>query len=182
MFHLLKTCSSFLFSMERQGLKTEDHFSLLYIILNSLVGFVMFGWWDVNLNNIWINVVEQSRRDQIGLRRQNIFMNINITLFAGSGSAEVAFFLLVCADRCLCLSFLTQICISVLVLACWNLTLRTRLDLYHKVQLNSVMAYNTGKSCQKCQKFHIIFCLFRKLCCFFSLFLLALCPEMYFKW
>lgn len=90
------------------------------------------------------------------------------------------FFFLVYADSCLCLSFLTQICISVLVLAFWNLTPRTKIDLYHKVQLNSIMAYNTGKLCQKCQKLLIIFCWFRELCCLFSLFLLSLCPEMYF--
>lgn len=68
----------------------------------------------------------------------------------------------------------------VLVLACWNLTPRTRTALYYEAQLNSVMAYNIAKFCQKCQKLHIIFCLFRNLCCLFSLFLLALCPETYF--
>lgn len=85
-----------------------------------------------------------------------------------------------CAHCCLCLSFLTQICVSALVLVCWNLTARTTIDLYYKAQLNSIMAYDIAKFCQKCQKLHIIFCLFRKLCCLFSLFLLALCPEMYF--
>ena len=84
------------------------------------------------------------------------------------------------ADSCLCLPFLTQLFISELMLARRNFTPRTGRDLYHNVQLSSVMVYDIAQFCQKCQNLHFIFHLFRRLCCLCSLFLLARSPEIYF--
>lgn len=121
----------------------------------------------------------QSRRDQVGLRRQNLFMYINITLLTGEWiyRSDVSFgvcrqlSLLVLPDTNLYLCFNAGML---------NLTPKTKIYLYHEVQLNSIMVYNIAKFCQKCQKLRIIFCLFRKLCCLFSLFFIGIVSRNVF--